>query len=113
MGLVGFQAVAAGSVHLAAIPTGSMRPAIYPGALVVVQAVSGPSQIHVGDIIEFSPSWFNGSVVHRVVAEKSTQSGFLYSTKGDNNTSPDPAPVSYSSVTGKVVLIIPDRKSVV
>ena len=105
--VIGFQAAAGSSLHLAAIPTGSMRPTIYPGTLVVVQAVNNPSQIHVGDIIEFSPSWFNGSVVHRVLSETPTQSGFLYTTKGDNNTSPDPAPVSYSRVTGKVVLIIP------
>jgi signal peptidase len=106
--LVGFQAVIGSSIHLVAIPTGSMRPTIYPGALVVVQQVSSPGQIQVGDIIEFSPSWFNGSVVHRVVAERpSSQGGILYTTKGDNNTSPDPAPVSYSKVTGKVVLIIP------
>jgi len=104
----GFQAVMGSSTRLVAIPTGSMRPTIYPGALVAVQGVSAPAQIHVGDIIEFSPSWFNGSVVHRVVAEKqSSQGGILYTTKGDNNTSPDPAPVSYSNVTGKVVLIIP------
>jgi len=104
---IGFQATFGSSAHLVAIPTGSMRPAIYPGSLVMVQGVSAPAQIQVGDIIEFSPSWFNGSVVHRVVAEKSTQGGFLYSTKGDNNTSPDPLPVSYGNVTGKVVLIIP------
>jgi signal peptidase I len=106
-GIVGFQAVVGSSVHLVAIPTGSMRPTIYPGYLLVVQGVSSPGQIHVGDIIEFSPSWFNGSVVHRVVSEKQTSQGILYTTKGDNNTSPDPAPVLYSHVTGKVVLIIP------
>jgi len=106
--LIGFQAAIGSSFHLVAIPTGSMRPAIYPGALVAVQQVSGPGQIQVGDIIEFSPSWFNGSVVHRVVAESTTsQGGVLYTTKGDNNTSPDPLPVSYAKVTGKVVLIVP------
>jgi len=106
-GIVGFQALAAGSIHLTAIPTGSMRPTIYPGSLVIVQKVNNPDQIQVGNIIEFSPSWFNGSVVHRVVAEESTPGGLLYTTKGDNNTSPDPLPTSFSKVTGKVTLIIP------
>jgi len=107
-GVLAFEAVAGSSVHLTAIPTGSMRPTIYPGTLVVVQAVGSPSQIHVGDIIEFSPTWFNGSVVHRVIGVgTSGQGGTLYSTKGDNNTSPDPLPVSYGRVTGKVVLIVP------
>jgi signal peptidase len=106
--LVGFQAVIGSSVHLAAIPTGSMRPTIYPGSLVVVQQMSSPGQVHVGDIIEFSPSWFNGSVVHRVVAvTESSQGGVIFTTKGDNNTSPDPLPVSFSKVTGRVVLIVP------
>jgi len=106
-GIVGFQALAGGSVHLTAVPTGSMRPTIYPGALVIVQKVDAPNQIQAGDIIEFSPSWFNGSVVHRVVAVKSSPTGFLYTTKGDNNTSPDPFPVPYGKVAGKVVLTIP------
>lgn len=106
-GIVGFQAGLGPSVHLVAIPTGSMRPTIYPGYLVVVQRVGGPGEIQVGDIIEFSPSWFNGSVVHRVVAEKQSSQGVLYTTKGDNNTSPDPLPTSYREVTGKAILIIP------
>jgi len=105
--IVGFQAALGSSVHFVAVPTGSMRPAIYPGSLVVVQAVSSPAQIQVGDIIEFSPTWFNGSVVHRVVAEKQSSQGILYTTKGDNNTNPDPLPVSYSKVTGKVALVVP------
>jgi len=42
------------------------------------------------------------------VAEKqSSQGGLLYTTKGDNNTSPDPFPISYSKVAGRVVLIVP------
>ena len=106
--VVGFQAAVGSSVHLVAIPTGSMRPTIDPGTLVVVQQVGAPGLIQVGDIIEFSPSWFNGSVVHRVTAESSSsQGGTLYTTKGDNNTSPDPLPVSYANVTGRVVLIVP------
>jgi signal peptidase len=105
--VVGFQAALGSSIHLVAVPTGSMRPTIYPGSLVIVQGVSGPDQIHVGDIIEFSPSWFSGSVVHRVVAEGSSQGGVLYTTKGDNNTSPDPTPTPYSRVIGKVVFTVP------
>jgi len=105
---VGFQAAFGSTVHLVAVPTGSMRPAISPGALVAVQGVSTPGEIHVGDVIEFSPTWFNGSVVHRVVAvTRSGQGEALFTTKGDNNTSPDPVPVSYGNVAGRVVLIIP------
>lgn len=105
--LVGFQAAIGSSIHLTAIPTGSMRPTIFPGTLVIVQAVGGPQQIHVGDIIEFSPSWFNGSVVHRVISVEPTGNGVVYTTKGDNNTSADPLPTAFPRVTGKVVLIIP------
>jgi signal peptidase len=104
---VGFQAISGSSLHLVAIPTGSMRPTINPGSLVVVEKTSAPGQIQVGDIIEFTPSWFNGSVVHRVVAEKQSQEGLTYTTKGDNNTSTDPLPVTYDKVFGKVVFTIP------
>jgi len=104
---VAFQATLGSSVHLAAIPTGSMRPALDPGTLVIVQSTSGPSQIHVGDIVEYSASFISGNVVHRVIAEKAAQGGALFTTKGDNNTSPDPLPVPYNKVIGKVVFSVP------
>ena len=108
VGVIGVQASVGTSLHLVAIPTGSMRPTLDPGTLVVVQAVKNPQDVRVGDVIEFSPAWFNGSVVHRVIAESPlTGGGYLYTTKGDNNTSPDPLPVSFSNVTGKVIFPVP------
>jgi signal peptidase len=106
--IVGFQAALGSTLHLVAIPTGSMRPTLYPGTLVVVQSVSSPAQIKVGDIIEFAPSYFNGSIVHRVISEKQVSAeGAYYTTKGDNNTSPDPMPIPFNSVSGKVVFEVP------
>jgi len=108
LGILAFQAALASSVHLVAIPTGSMRPAINPGTLVVVWSTSGPSQIQVGDVIEYYSLSQHIDIVHRVVSEEYTQGGgIVYTTKGDNNTSPDPLPISYNQVIGKVIAVVP------
>lgn len=108
LGLLALQGALGSTVHLVAIPTGSMRPNLNPGELVIVQGISGPSQIHVGDIVEYASSSLHIDVVHRVVAVEHVQGvGILFTTKGDNNTSPDPIPVPYSAVVGKVVFAVP------
>jgi signal peptidase len=107
LALLAFEAVLGSSVHLVAIPTGSMRPALDPGALVLVQSTSAPNQIQLGDIVEYKALSVNEDVVHRVIGIQQGSEGVLFITKGDNNTSPDPAPVPYANVIGKVVFAVP------
>ena len=92
-----------------AIPTGSMVPAIEPGDLVVLAPVSS-TPIPVGTIIAYSTTCLPLSpVVHRVIAEHRDPNGtYVYITKGDHNTVPDPCPVPASHVIGKVSAILPD-----
>ena len=65
--------------------TGSMRPAIAPGDLVIVRPVD-PASIRVGDVITFqAPIGSHELVTHRVVAVTSSAQGIAFRTKGDAN----------------------------
>ena len=69
--------------------TGSMRPAIAPGDLVILRPVD-PASIHLGDVITFqAPIGSHELVTHRVVAVTSSAQGFAFRTKGDANQVPD------------------------
>lgn len=95
-------------------PTPSMRPTLEVGDLVLVEAVQY-SNIHIGDVIVFSPPIPGGGcesevIVHRVV--NITSQGLI--TQGDNReTNPRPdeplswPPVTPECVKGLVVLSLP------
>ena len=69
--------------------TGSMRPAIAPGDLIIVQPVD-PASIRVGDVITFqAPVGRHELVTHRVIAVSSSPQGLTFRTKGDANQVPD------------------------
>ena len=72
------------------IRTGSMRPGIPVGALVV--ATREPAaNLHVGDIIVFDRPGVPGDMVtHRIFAIEDSPSGPQFVTKGDANGVPDP-----------------------
>lgn len=97
--------------------SGSMRPTLYEGDLLIVQGGFTADQIYAhlndGDIIVFrDPRNMNDFIVHRAI-EKYQQDGVWYFiTKGDNNPSQDywlfprgGVPVSY--LIGKVIWHIP------
>ena len=69
--------------------TGSMRPAIAPGDLVILHPVD-PHSIQIGDVITFrAPIGSHELVTHRVVAVSSGPQGVSFRTKGDANAVPD------------------------
>ncbi|HSE60711.1 MAG TPA: signal peptidase I [Candidatus Saccharimonadales bacterium] len=88
--------------------TGSMVPAINPGALVIVHSVPG-SELKAGDVITFKSKALDDQfVTHRIVEVKPVQGGpTQFVTKGDANNGKDPAPVSELQVVGKVTSVIP------
>jgi signal peptidase I len=96
-------------VRLLAIATPSMVPALRPGTLVAVESVGSAADIHLGDIIAYDAPYLDpsGPVVHRVVAIANNGSGPVYTLKGDANSAPDPRPVAYSQIEGKVVGNLP------
>ena len=87
---------------LVEVRTGSMRPGIDPGAVVVVAPVE-PSDIEVGTVIGFRDARRGGAVtVHRVI-ERVEQKGSLFlRTQGDANRRPDGPLVPIRDVVGSV-----------
>lgn len=88
--------------------TGSMVPAISPGALVIVHSVP-VSELKTGDVITFKSKVLDDQfVTHRITEVKPVQGGpTQFVTKGDANDGKDPATVSELQVVGKVMSVIP------
>lgn len=94
-------------VRIVVIMTGSMRPSLPPGAIVVTRETPG-SQIEVGDVVTVAREG-DTDVTHRVVAVE--QAAELLGTvrltlQGDANASPDPAPYEVRTA-GLVVASVP------
>ena len=79
-----------GTWGLVPVLTGSMRPGIQPGDLVLV--VPEPvSSVRVGQIIDFQPPGEGGAAVtHRVIRVDPGSDGVIIRTKGDANNVADP-----------------------
>ncbi|MBD5552280.1 MAG: signal peptidase I [Lachnospiraceae bacterium] len=88
-----------------AIVSGSMEPEIPVGSIVYVGKVQ-PEELISGEIITFyTGTGSEGAVTHRVVENRNGEKELV--TKGDANMAPDPMPVSYERVVGRVKLHIP------
>lgn len=95
--------VTGSSVPVVSVASGSMLPKLYPGDL-VFSAQS--SDLKVGDIIIYKADCAYippKDIIHRIIG---FESGKII-TKGDNNEYPDPCPVDYSQVKGKVSFGVP------
>jgi len=96
---------------LLAVASGSMRPTLQVGDLIVVQGLD-PSEINAaprpeGDIIVFRRSLSSSSlIVHRAIAKKNEGNIWYFETKGDNNTISD-GWIPEQNVIGKVVGRVP------
>lgn len=83
-----------------AVAGGSMRPALWPGDLVVVWKSAG---VRRGDIVlAVSPG--HGPVLHRVV-DSAPDGGFHL--RGDANPTADLSATAASCIRGRVVLVVP------
>lgn len=89
------------------ILTGSMAPHYPPGTLVIVRPTP-VDDIRVGDIITYQLHSGEPEVVtHRVVAIALTGDQLTFTTQGDANPSPDPAPVMPVQIRGTLWYAIP------
>lgn len=98
-------------VSIYTIVSPSMTPVINVYDIVVNIRPESPKDIQVGDIITYKSSASNAegmTITHRVVEVSQLPDGtYEYMTQGDNNTEPDSLYVTYDTVIGKEVLIIP------
>lgn len=88
--------------------TGSMRPTMPPGSLVVTKPVE-TDKLKVGDAITYQLHSGEPEVVtHRIIALSQTLGGeTLFTTQGDANPHPDEKPVKAAQIRGVVWYTIP------
>lgn len=86
------------------ILSGSMRPTINEGDLVIIEKVK-IENIKAGDIIQYKTKDY--SVVHRVVKILKDNQEILLITKGDNNLKNDSKPINKKDLLGRVKWRIP------
>ncbi len=88
--------------------TNSMAPKYAPGTFLVVKPTPF-TDLRVGDIITYQIESGKPAVIsHRIVSVSSTQSGErVFTTKGDNNSLEDEAPVHEVQVRGKLLYAVP------
>lgn len=92
---------------LFAVASGSMKPTLQVGDLIVVQGLNA-SEINAnysnGDVIVFrKPTNSRDLIVHRAVEKKLDGDTWSFRTKGDNNSGVDPWWVSEKDLIGKVI----------
>lgn len=99
------------------VETGSMRPGIEPGDLVVVKRVDDVSDLRTGDVVTYEGTITDDGgqtrtsfVTHRIIGFGYDRNGATVVTQGDANPAPD-APVELADVRGKVVYALPHAGS--
>ncbi len=91
--------------HPSLVASGSMRPVMEAGDVVIIAKVPA-DVIKEGDIIQFRKEE-KITVMHRVIEIQETEGAKFFITKGDDNAEPDKDPVIPQNVVGKHVLTIP------
>jgi signal peptidase len=108
IGLIGVATLSyTGHMKARVVLTGSMKPTINPGDLIITIPVSARAPKK-GDVVAYIGRRFDGSSVgifsHRIISGDA-KSGFL--VKGDANPSPDVQRPKLKDITGIVVFVIP------
>lgn len=89
---------------LMSVLTGSMRPALEPGDMIIAKEIDS-KQIQVNDVITY---WIgNNLVTHRVVEIVNKDQELFFKTKGDANNVEDQALVPSNRIVGKLSFNIP------
>ena len=97
-----------GRWHATPVLSGSMRPGLQPGDLVVTQRVA-INNLHVRDVIVFHPpNEGDRQTVHRIVKLKVKNGTTVITTRGDANTVNDPAVTTLTGATAyRVARVVP------
>ena len=97
-----------GSLHFLTVLTGSMRPSIQPGDIIISSSID-PEDIRVNDVITFQDHDISQrqSITHRVINITREKDMIFFQTKGDANEEPDLQLVNQDQIIGKVIVTIP------
>jgi signal peptidase I len=93
-------------LHPMTVLTGSMRPTIQPGDMVVDQPIP-PSQIRVGDIVTFREPHGTRTITHRVREVGISEGQARVTTRGDANDTVEKWQVPLTGSVGRVVYQVP------
>lgn len=88
------------------VQTGSMRPSLEPGDLVLTRRVAA-EQLRVGDVVTYGVPNQRQTITHRIVEIRgSGNQPRQFVLKGDANSAPDP-PIFEQQIVGKVARSLP------
>jgi signal peptidase I len=93
-------------LHPMTVLTGSMRPTIQPGDMVVDEPIS-PSQIRIGDIVTFQEPHGTRTITHRVRKISVSEGQAHVTTRGDANDTVEKWQVPLTGRVGRVVYQVP------
>ncbi len=85
---------------------GSMGSALPAGSVGITETVDSKT-LKEGDIVAIRKAGRALPVLHRITDMESVGGTTVYTTKGDSNSSPDPAPVTLEGSGDRVVFAIP------
>ena len=91
-----------------AIVTGSMKPMIQPGDVVIInkiESLEAMKELEVGDIIQFERN--DLMINHRIIEIIERDGQTLYQTKGDNNNVADTPLVEMKDIRGRIIQVVP------
>ena len=103
-----------GTYQLFVVESGSMKPNIEIGSVLLVQPTSQVKKVasplpsptfNKGDIVTYLSG--NNPITHRVVDVEGSGGQFSYQTKGDANKTADQGKVAEKQIMGKVMLTVP------
>ena len=99
--------ISSSGIQLHTVATGSMRPGIKPGAVIVTHSTTMAS-LKKGDVIIYFDSHINDVISHRIISITDKGQQLSIVTKGDANPLPDPAILEFKSTkVAKVGWVIP------
>ena len=107
IGIIWF-AVGVFPIYPSVIATGSMKPLIHPGDMVLISKMKNIEDIDnlkEGDIIQFKRG--NILITHRIVEILNEKNVKQYRTKGDNNSVSDKQTVKPEDIKGRMISVIP------
>ncbi len=95
-------------IYPSAIATGSMQPLIDPGDVILLEKIKDMEDVKhlkVGDVIQFKRGEI--LITHRIIEVVEEQNGFVFRTKGDNNSVEDRQVVIPENLKGILKGIVP------
>lgn len=95
-------------IYPSAIVTGSMKPMIDPGDVVLIDKMKSVEQLNglkTGDVVQFKQD--NILITHRILEIVEEDGQNVYRTKGDNNSVEDRELVKAEAIKGIVFKVIP------